>query len=173
MFCSYCYCLLRDASSVKPLQMSTGRTTRSCMTYPFTTHRLWPRSAWPCTRPTWMPWTTRSGSRSTSTTPLFSSTSATSRCRSWRREARRGAQWWGVATLLLRLSALQPASWCWDALEPGLPLLGVSIFPQCTAESLSLSCYRKKFLTGKIWQVTDLDFVVHIWSSLISIANSM
>ena len=61
--------------------MSTGRTTRSSTTSPSTTLHPWLRSAWPCTRPTSTQWTTRSARPSTSTTPLSSSTSATSRWR--------------------------------------------------------------------------------------------
>ena len=61
--------------------MSTGRTTRSSTTSPSTTLHPWPRSAWPCTRPTSTQWTTRSARPSTSTTLLSSSTSATLRWR--------------------------------------------------------------------------------------------
>lgn len=121
---------------LKSLQMSTGRTIQSCTTFPFTTPRLWPKSAWQSTRPTWTPWTIRSGSRSTSTTPLFSSTSATSRWCLWGEGVGTGqpaalpaeASCSMACITVLGLTVvgpalLQPASRCWDSLWSGLLLL--------------------------------------------------
>ena len=64
---------------VTSLQMSTGRITQNSTTFQYTTPPLWPRSVWRCTRRMSTPWTTKSASRSTSTTPLFSSTLVTLR----------------------------------------------------------------------------------------------
>lgn len=77
--------------------MSTGRTTRSSTTFPSTTPHLWPGSAWPSTRLTSTPWTTRSARPSASTTPSSSSTSATSRSVS---PLRRPSCHWDVTGLI-------------------------------------------------------------------------